>query len=379
MFGTRTGEEVTMKKIIALLILGLIILPHVVNGGEWYEKFKAKADFRLRHEMIQEESKEDRTRWRFRFRLSLTGEVNSEWAVHTRLATGSSGPVSTNQTIDGGFSTKGFQLDQAYFDYHPEAFPGLKIIGGKMKMPLMVMEKTELIWDGDLTPEGAALMLKRRASDKITAMLNGAFFYVEERKADDDTWMAGGQAALDIEASDNVDFVIGGGYYDYQNVEGFEGIYDSDDFGGNTHESMVEGLVATDGYAWDFNLFEVFGGVSVGMENRSFKAYGNYVTNTGADSCDSGWLIGGTFAHGKDKGHFKVYGTWREIESDAVIGAFTDSDFRGGGTDGSGLEVGVRYGAAKKVDLGLTYFLNDKGIDEEVEYKRLQADLKLGL
>ncbi len=366
-----------MKKILILILLGAFLLPHIAKAGEWHEKIKLKGDFRHRHELIQEGNKEDRNRWRIRFRLSLEGEVTDEWSVGTRFATGSSDPVSTNQTLDGGLATKGFHLDRAYFDFHPQAVKGLHVIGGKFGVPFAVVEKTELIWDGDLSPEGAAIKYKNKAHEKVEVLLSGALFYLEERGADDDTWMAGGQLGCKVEPAEDMHFMVGGGYYDYREVKERPGLYEADDFFGNTYTTYEGEEDTFEVYANDYNLFETFGEFGVSMEKVSLKVYGNFVTNTEADSLNNGWLIGGTVKYGKDRGNVKVYANWREIEDDAVIGAFTDSDFRGGGTDGNGLEAGVSVGVAKSVDLALTYFFNNKGIDEEVEYKRLQADVKM--
>ena len=48
-------------------------------------------------------------------------------------------------------------IDLAYFDWHPERVEGLNVIGGKMENPFYAPGKTELLWDGDLRPEGVAL------------------------------------------------------------------------------------------------------------------------------------------------------------------------------------------------------------------------------
>jgi hypothetical protein len=67
------------------------------------------------------------------------------------------------------------------------------------------------------------------------------------------------------------------------------------------------------------------------------------------------------------------------VEKDAVIGTFTDSDFRGGGTDAKGHEIGGSYQLAKNSAINLTYFINEIGLelDDPQDFKRLQADLQL--
>ena len=64
-----------MKKTMIVILLGAFLLPGIAKAGEWHEKIKLKGDFRHRHELIQEEDKEDRNRWRIRFRLSLSGDI----------------------------------------------------------------------------------------------------------------------------------------------------------------------------------------------------------------------------------------------------------------------------------------------------------------
>ena len=64
----------------------------------------------------------------------------------------------------------------------------------------------------------------------------------------------------------------------------------------------------------------------------------------------------------------------RELEANAVVGAFTDSDFAGGGTDGRGHRLTAKYALSKKVCFGLTYFIDDKGLENSKDYHRVQAD-----
>ncbi len=371
-----------MKRYMIAFVLVALMLSAGAEAGEWWEKVNWKGDFRHRHEFIRDESKDsDRNRWRIRLRFSLSADVSESWSVHTRFATGSDDPVSANQTLDGGFSTKGFHLDRAYFAFHPQAMKCLRVTGGKIKQPFMVVDKTELIWDGDLNPEGMALGIDRGITERVSMIVNGAFFYVDERKQADDTWMGGLQGAVEVSATERTSLVLGGGYYDYRNLREMEGLYDPGDLFGNEHQvyqRIHHGDTTTwNGYAVDFDLVEGFGKFAFQMEKVDLQVYGNYVQNKAADSLDTGWLIGGSMTYGDGRGHFKLRANWRELEKNAVVGVFTDSDFRGGGTDGKGLELNAAYGLTDKVNLGLTYFRNSKGVEEDLEYDRVQADLKI--
>ena len=361
-----------MRKMFIIMMACILLLPSFAKAAEWYEKIKLKGDFRFRHELIQKEEKEDRNRWRLRFRLGINAVVTDSWSVSSRLATGSDDPVSTNQSLGGGFYTKDFRLDRAYVDFHPVSVKGLNIILGKMGVPFWKVEKTELIWDGDLSPGGIALKYKNKPSDAVDIFFAAGSFYVNERKEDKDAILYGGQAGIKVKPGDRVQIAVGAGYYDYENVKDYPGPFLGTKFFGNSYYD----LDGTDVFLYDYNIAEVLGELALKMDKLTVIVYGNYVNNTDPDTLNTGYLVGGTVKHGKDKGNFKLYGNYRKVEKDVVIGVFTDSDFIGGGTDGKGFEFGASYGIANKVDLALTYFLNKIG-EDEVDYKRLQVDLKM--
>ncbi len=371
-----------MRTRVVAAIVGVMVLPAMVRAGEWHEKLKIKGDFRHRHELIQVEDKEDNNRWRIRARLRAEAEISEAWSAAIGLASGSDDPVSTNQTLTDGFATKGFSLDLAYFDFHPKAIAGLAVVGGKMKLPFETADKTELLWDGDLNPEGLALRFGRSLGAKAKMFLNGGLFYVRDSDPDDESYFAGVQAGFNVKVSDDVKITVGGGYYDYSGAQNMPFFYKPDKNYGNS-KKVIGSTASGDvyGYALDYDEFEALGVVDVALSDKAgLKLYGNYVTNVAADSLGAGWLFGGALSSGKDRGSVKIYANYRQLEADAVVGAFTDSDFIGGGTNGKGIELGAAYGVAKNVSLDLTYFVNTKGIkdaDDEIDYKRLQADLQL--
>ena len=88
----------------------------------WAEKIKWKGDFRYRYEDIEEDGKDDRDRNRIRARPALVAKTSDTTEVGFGLATGGDDPVSTNQTLGGGGSTKDVRLDLAY-----ATWTGLKI------------------------------------------------------------------------------------------------------------------------------------------------------------------------------------------------------------------------------------------------------------
>ncbi len=362
-----------MKKKMVFAILIALLASSAARAGEWYEKIKLGGDFRHRYELIQDDSKDaDRHRMRIRMRLAMNAEILEGLTVGARFATGSDDPVSTNQTLTDAFTTKGWHLDRAFFKWQPVKVKGLSVTGGKMGLPFMIVEGTDLIWDGDLSPEGIAAGYKGKASERVEIIISTAYFNVMERKSETDTYMGGGQAGMKIDASDETWVSLGAGYYDYEHIKNYEALYDGGFFG---NSSMDDG--GEDVFSEDYKLAEAFGEFGFKHERISLVVYGDYVNNTSADSLNTGYLIGATFKHGKDKGSIKLYGNYRKLEADAVLGVFTDSDFCGGGTDGKGWKVGASYALANKVSLGGTLFINKKGIEEEAGYTRFQFDLQM--
>ena len=340
---------------------------------KWAEKVKLSGDFRYRHETIEAENdgKPDRHRNRIRARLGLKAKVNDEWSLGFRLAGGSEDPVSTNQTLSGSFSSKGFWIDRAYFDYHPTAIENLHVVAGKMGNPFYKVGKNQLIWDGDLSPEGLAVKHKIKITQSDELFVNGGgFFVTESSSSDSDMSLWGAQGGLKHKFDKNT-YALGGiSYYDYGNIKGAEDLdVSKSNFFGNSSSGGV--------FVNDYDIVELFAEAGAKVSKTPVAAYGNYVKNCAADtSGDTGWLVGFKINKAKKPGSWEFSYDYRELQKDAVVGAFSDSDFIGGGTKGKGSRFGAKYQIAKNIQTGLSYFLNDRQ-DLDNNYRRLQVDMIL--
>ncbi|MCP4584227.1 MAG: hypothetical protein GY839_21655 [candidate division Zixibacteria bacterium] len=349
----------------------VILLSANILAGEWPENVKIRGDFRYRHEMIDTEASDARNRHRIRARVGIDGKVNEFTNVVVQIATGSDDPVSTNQTLDDGFSTKSIMLDLAYFKIQPEQIPGLSVTTGKFKNPFFKPGKSELVWDSDFNPEGGVANFSNKV-DNITVTLIGAGLWIDERSANSDSWIAAGQCIVESRTKDNKSsLAAGGGFYNYANSKGFEPFYDSDEPMGNSMDD-------NDNYLVEFRILEVFAEVSHHFGDIPVTLMGDFVTNTWADSLETGWLAGARVGKTRKTGSWDFRYIYRELEKDAVVGMFTDSDFRGGGTDAKGHEIGGGYQIAKNSKFSVTYFINYIGLaGEEIDFNRLQVDLQL--
>jgi uncharacterized coiled-coil protein SlyX len=99
----------------------------------------------------------DRVRGRVRARFNATADLGEQFRAGLTLASGDvNDPTSTNQNLTGFYTRKAFALDQAFVEFTPRQFKALTLTGGKFRYPWY---NTELTWDKDLNPEGAAQTL----------------------------------------------------------------------------------------------------------------------------------------------------------------------------------------------------------------------------
>ena len=362
-----------------LVLLALSALGNSANAANWWETVKVKGDLRYRHELIDAEGKDGRTRQRIRARIGISGKVSEYTKVGFQLASGSSDPVSTNQTLDDAFSTKSVGIDLAYFTMQHKSLPGFTLTAGKMHNPFFTPGGSELIWDSDVNPEGGALNWDREL-ENVTVSLAGAGFWIDERSSSDDAIMGAVQGMARFHLNEKKSSVaLGGSFYGISNTRYYAPFYDAEDAFGNSVVDVVTGSDTALGYATGFEMYELFGEVTHKFQTVPVKVMVDYVSNGKADSLETAWLIGLSVGKAAKPGQWEIRWNYRNVKSDAVLGVFTDSDFGGGGTNAKGHEFGGGVSIANNTTLALSYFVNDLDLRAKStkSYKRLQADLQV--
>lgn len=335
----------------------------------WVPKVKVSGDMRYRYESINTTGKKDRERDRIRLRLGIDAQVNDQLDLKTRLATGTGDPISTNQTIGEGFSSKSFRLDRAFFDWHPNE--NVNFYGGKMANPFFTPGGSQILWDGDLNPEGLAVKFKG-SGKSASPFLTLANYWVNEKSSDGDTRMFGGQGGVTITGGKKSKVTFGLGYYAYSDLKGLPPLVDpKNSFGNAVTKDADDNLF----YADDYKMFEAFAEIGLNLDKVPFTIYGDYVTNTGASTDDTAWLAGLSIGKNADPGDWQFTYNYRRVEANAVLGAFCDSDFIGGGTNGKGHAFGTSVLLRKNATAALTYLVNDIGLAGGKDYNRLQLDV----
>ena len=367
------------RTVIAVILLSIAFGGSSTLASTWWETVKIKGDLRYRHEMIDKEEKDARHRHRVRARIGIYGTVSDYTTVGIQLATGSNDPVSTNQTLDGAFSTKNVGLDLAFFEITHPKLEGMKLQGGKFKNPFFKPGKSELIWDSDWNPEGGMLSFARDF-ENVNLAFTGGGLWIDERSSDDDSWMGAVQGIAKLKANEaKTTIAVGGSFFRYSNTEGFSPFFEADDPKGNSVIVIDDGDGEIKQYVNGYEILEVFGEVTHKLDKIPVTVMFDYVNNSAADSLNTGWLVGLRAGKTKKPGSWAFRYIYREVEADAVVGAFTDSDFRGGGTDAEGHEIGSALQLAGNTTFNLSYFINKIGLqtDKKADFKRLQVDLQL--
>jgi len=333
---------------------------------KWYDRLKFSGDFRFRHDLMKGDKVEMRNRERIRGRVGVSAGILDDLDAVLRIGTGMNGdPISENQTLTEAFSTKPVWLDLGYFDYHPSWAEGLHVAAGKVKNPWYKPGGSEIIWDNDVNPEGFVLGFDH-AFDMVRPFLQGGAFVVNERKTEMDSWLLGAQLGVQLDFVKDVFYVLaGGGYYDYTATEGKATFYDDQKGFGNTTETVTddtgaESLVYADDYNEAEGLLEL-GGKIAGFP---WAVFGDYVHNVAVSDDNMGWLAGLSFGKCKQALDFELGYSYSRIQKDAVLAAFTGSDFGSGGTDVKGHKAWVNFQPAKYIVAGLTYFHVESPIDK---------------
>jgi hypothetical protein len=356
---------------------------------------------------------EDRNRLRARLRFGVQANlIPNELDTGFRLVTGSSSdPVSTNQTLGNTDRPYSVFLDRLFLAWrsHSNVWSAW---GGRMPNPWF---STDLVWDEDLAFDGVALKINplrditESSPDFDPFVTVGVFPLQEVELSQKDKWLYGAQAGFNARLGGSSKMVFAVAYYDYRNIEGEQNALDSNllDYTapqfvqkGNTMfrvDNTTSGTTPLYGLASDFNELNV----TASLANYSFAPTHiiltlDYVKNQGFDEQEILQRTGGlplfpfglnrdTDAHQvkltvgrpvvERKGEWQTSFAYKKIGGNAVLDAFTDSDFHLGGTDAKGWILGGAYGLALNTWLSVRYISTDEIKGAPLGIDTLQIDL----
>jgi hypothetical protein len=316
----------------------------------WLAMFTPFGDLRLRTEGFYANDLNARTRERLRARIGLNINPSDEIGATVRLASGNpDDPISTNQSFERTFTRKSINLDQAYLTLKPGKTFGLEpgwgyVMGGKM--PVTAYRTSELVFDDDLSPEGAQeqlVAIEHREGVLRSLKLNGFQWVVDEVSNAGDPWMIGGQILTDLAIDGGPKITVAFADYSYQDMDKVARKFlekTSSSFNGQlansnalTHDA--DGKIT--GYASNFNI--VNGGGEVNFPNvvSTYAAglFGEVAYNTQADHDGTGFIVGAGFGSSgrdwyhnnlKNPGEWAISYSYERVGQDAVPSLFSYSD-----------------------------------------------------
>jgi len=359
--GTQSPDEILEEKINQAVASSV---DEKMSAVSWAERIRWSGDFRYRYEDINVQAGSDRNRNRIRARAVMDAKVSDTMRVGFGLATGSDDPVSTNQTLGGGGSTKPINLDLAYFEW--SGLANTQVVGGKFKNQLLRAGGNALLWDSDWRPEGTSLSWD-----------NGKFFvvgmgtWVESDSGKQQKEFAySTQAGVKWPLGDSAKLTAGAGYHHFD-ASGRRSFFGDGEFFGNSFDPE------SSTYLYDYHELEGFVELGFGLLGHPASIFGNYVENRSVDDNNKGYAFGFKFGKAKSAGTWDVSYTYQKLEADAVLGLLTDSDFGGGGTDSKGSIFRATYAFHDNWFFEGTYFLNqiDLASGTTRDFDRLQLDL----
>lgn len=355
---------------------------------------------------------EDRERLRTRLRFGVQASIiRNELDAGFRLATGSSSdPVSTNQTLGNTNRPYSIFLDRAFLAWRSRSNIW-SAWGGRMPNPWF---STDLVWDEDLAFDGVALKvnplrdLTESSPDFDPFLTMGVFPLQEVELSQKDKWLYGAQAGFNARLGGSSKMVFAVAYYDYRNIEGQRNSPGSSLLDHTAPQFLQKGNTLFNiadpssgqtllGLASDFNELNL----TASIANYSFAPTHiiltlDYVKNRGFDEQEILQRINGESAAvpslNRDvdasqikltvgrpiverRGEWQLSFAYKSIGGNAVLDAFTDSDFHLGGTDARGWILGGAYGLALDTWLSVRFISTDEIKGAPLGIDSLQIDL----
>ena len=293
-------------------------------------QLRFSGDFRVRYEHNTDVPAALRGREVVRFRLGATYALQEDITVRARIATGDpEDPNSTDVTLTNFVDDLTFSLDLASVEWNRPKFGAF---AGKFTNPFLT---TEMVWDGDVNPQGAGGRLKLGKAPGVNANLTAMYFIVDQRQLDSTSDMGGAQIAVNAGAGKNWRVTGAAAYYNYR-MSSLAGGDGAGDVRGNR---LVGGL-----YASDFNLIDGLFIVDYTGPNKRFplRVVGEYVHNDGAADLNTGFSGDVYVGKAGSKGDIRARYGYAQVETDAILAAFAhDNTTIGTNSDTHTLSVDV--------------------------------------
>jgi hypothetical protein len=349
-----------------------------LNVSSHITQLKLYGDARWRYEYDSSTKQSDgtinSTQWRGRYRIRLGADYTftDKFKAGFELESATDND-SANQTTGNGFGKSSINVGLLYLTYKPWDF--VTLTGGKMKNPLYT---TDLLWDPDINPEGAAEIFSWNVNDQFTVGLTAAqFYYVDNRESvsttgsnntnsNQDSWIFAAQIPMTYKINKDISATIAPSFYTRT--------------GGSTITSSTTTLSVGSPQLYNLeandylNQIAAPGDVSFKLIGQKAKFYWDFVYNaSGEDRIknvyavspasqnldlrdDIAWLVGFQIGDNKKKGDWLVGVDFRQTGLGSVDPNLADSDFGDGYLNQQGVKIRTGYNFTDFLSGNITYF-----------------------
>ena len=382
-------------------------------------------------------TREDRENlFRLRARLGMKAVLSPEWTAGIRLGTGSdNNPVSTTQTLGGGFGKKDIWLDQGYLSW--KASDALTLTGGRIGNPFY---STDMMYSTDLNFDGVAALFNHTLSSEWGLFGTLGAFPVEytadaassnglDKDSSETKWLFGGQVGADWKINRSNKLKLAAAYYQFQDIEGersspcstWQGDPGCDTDGtrvafmqkgnsvfrlrNNTANPATPGTTPNPqfvGLASKFNVLDLNAVWDSELPSDfKLRTQGNFIHNLAYDKSEmlkrsegeianninsKGQLESGgnalmvSFTLGsalemRKRGDWNVLAGYKYIQPDALPDGFNDSSFLLGGTNAKGYFIGANYGIEKNIYASARWLSASEVYGQPFEVDVMQLEL----
>ena len=371
---------------------------------DWVTSYKIGGDFRGRFEQFSSANANlvDRTRFRYRLRVGIVANMMDNMEVGFRLGSGDAsglgsqsatgGPLSNNSSMQDNFTKKMIYIDAAYGKWTAINSGDwlLSATIGKMDNPFVF---TPMVFDPDLTPEGAAVQAGYTINDHHSLAFNGGAFVMDEEKAStQDPFLYGGQIILNSKWNDKLSSSVGFGALAINSAKqldhGASATTGQTPYinQGNTRYFYIPNGASSPvvGLKYKYTPFITDASVTYALDTFPMypgafpiKIAGEEIHNPGAPSGkNNGFWTGITFGKSGTKKSWDLTYRYEYLESDAWYDQLVDDDNGAyyatthyanetgsagymGGTNVKGHMVKASYSFTDSLTFSVTCFVND--------------------
>jgi polyhydroxyalkanoate synthesis regulator phasin len=343
-----------------------------LNISSGLTELKFSGDIRSRFEYRSAENGDtgdslERNRFRYRFRLGLTGRLTDGWFFGARLET-ANGNRSTNVT-EGNYSLAPFGKDAANTIYIGQVYLGRTMGGftlttGRFANPLVV---TPMVWDDDINVEGFAEQWTHTAGNTtLFVNLEQLVYYgvglhnAFNAPGTPNTFLFGNQFGVRVKFATTATFQIAPAYYAYSNA----GSAYPPTAGPGSATLRPASLAILD-MPLEFNAaigeipLKIWGDFAINLDaaDRAAAAAAGMGVPAYAEkeNEDTAFQIGVALGSAKARGGWELRAFYQEVAAFALDTNLVDSDLFDSRTNMKGLGLAGTYALSDAVSVKLTY------------------------